>query len=87
MNISLKPEYEQFIQAQIQSGRYATVDEVIGAAFKLLEQKELDYTRWLEETRQKVAVGIEQINRGEVLDGEVVMAQLQEKLRKVNISR
>lgn len=82
MNISLKHEHEQFIQSQIETGRYENADEVISAAFKLLEEQERGYAIWLEETRKKVAVGLEQINRGEVLDAEVVMAQLQEKIRK-----
>jgi Arc/MetJ-type ribon-helix-helix transcriptional regulator len=36
MNIVLKPEQEQFVQKQLAQGQYATVDELIGAAFTLL---------------------------------------------------
>lgn len=82
MNIKLSPEHEQFIQAQITKGRYVNSDEVISQALRLLEEWEQGYEQWLEETRKKVAVGLAQIKRGEVIDGEVVMAQLQEKLRK-----
>ena len=81
MNIALKQEHQQFIQSQIEKGNYANADKVVSAAFKLLEEQERRY-EWLEETRKKVAVGIEQLNRGEKLDGEVVIAQLQAKLRK-----
>lgn len=82
MSISLKPEHEQFIQSQIEKGKYANADEVISEAFRLLEERERQYEQWLEETRKKVAIGIEQLDRGEGLDGEVVVAQLQEKFRK-----
>jgi antitoxin ParD1/3/4 len=82
MNIFLKPEHEQFIQAQIQSGKYASADEVISAAFQLLQEQEQRYTRWVEETRQKVEIGLEQVDRGEVLDATVVIGQLQERLRQ-----
>jgi antitoxin ParD1/3/4 len=82
MNISLKPEHEQFIQAQIASGKFANVDEVIDLAFKLLEKLDNEYIQWLEQTRQKVEVGLAQIERGEVIDGEVVIDRLREKLRK-----
>jgi antitoxin ParD1/3/4 len=68
MNIYLKPEHEQFIHSQIQSGRYTNADEVISEAFRLLEERE----RRLEELRQKIAVGTEQITRGQVTDGEIV---------------
>ncbi len=38
MNVSLTPELEQFIQSQIESGRYASSDELIIAGIKLLEE-------------------------------------------------
>jgi antitoxin ParD1/3/4 len=35
----------------------------------------------MEGTRKKVAVGLAQIDRGEVVSSDVVMARLQEKIR------
>jgi len=35
---------------------------------------------WFAETKKKVAVGIAQLNQGEGIDGEVVIARLREKL-------
>lgn len=77
MYIQIKPELEQFIQAQLASGRFASADEVINEAFKLLQERE----QRIEELRQKIAVGTEQIAKGQVTDGEVVFARLQEKIR------
>lgn len=79
MNISLKPEHEQFIKSQIQAGRYANAEEVMNEAFKLLQVRE----QRLEELRQKIGVGDEQIARGQVTDGEIVFAQIQEKINKI----
>jgi len=79
MDIALKLEYQQFIQSQIEKGNYANVDEVISAAFRLLEERE----RWLEELSQKIAVGTEQIARGQVTDGEIVFTRLQEKINNI----
>lgn len=79
MNIQLKPEHQQFIQAQMASGRFTNADDVIDEAFKLLEERE----RRLEELRQKIAVGTREIEQGRVTDGEVVFARLQEKIRKI----
>lgn len=70
MNIELKPEHEQFIQAQIASGKFTNADEVIDVAFHLLEKLNSEYVQWVQETRQKVDVAIAEIERGEVLDGE-----------------
>ncbi len=77
MNITLKPEIEQFIQAQLATGRFASAEDVINEAFKLLQERE----RRIEELRQKIAVGTEQISKGQVTDGEVVFARLQEKIQ------
>jgi antitoxin ParD1/3/4 len=82
MNIELKPEHEQFIQAKIASGKFTNADEVIDVAFHLLEKLNSEYVQWVEETRQKIDVAIAEIERGEVLDGETVVMQILEKFQK-----
>ncbi|MGJ5634107.1 type II toxin-antitoxin system ParD family antitoxin [Nostoc sp. CALU 1950] len=82
MNIQLKAEYEQFIQTQIATGRYENAEEVIVKALKLLEEWEKGYQEWEEETQKKIAVGLASIESGDVVNGEVVMARLSDKLRK-----
>jgi antitoxin ParD1/3/4 len=83
MKISLKPEQEQFIQSQISLGKYQTAEQVIDKALKLLEEqnRRSDEMR-LEELRDKIAVGTEQIAAGLVTDGEEVFASLSEKIRR-----
>ncbi|MFM7405225.1 MAG: type II toxin-antitoxin system ParD family antitoxin [Cuspidothrix sp.] len=80
MNISLQPEQEQLIQAKLQTGKYENAYQVIVAALQLLEERDKHYEQWLEETRKKVAVGIEQANMGQLTDGDVAFAKLREKL-------
>lgn len=87
MNITLNSEQQKFIQSQIQKGRYNDSQEVINKALELLEKQEQEYEQWLTETRQKVQVGIEQLERGEKIDGEVAIAQLQNKLKKMRSDR
>jgi antitoxin ParD1/3/4 len=82
MDVSLKPEQAEFIQAQITNGRYENPEEVIDRALSLLVEWEKSYDQWLQETRQKVDEGLSQLERGAVIDGEVVMTQLKEKIRK-----
>jgi antitoxin ParD1/3/4 len=82
MNIQLKPEEEQFIQTQIAGGKYDNPEAVISKALKLLREWEKGYQNWIEETRQKVEVTAEQLERGEGIEGEVVVERLREKLRK-----
>ncbi len=82
MNIQIKPELEQIIEAQIATGRYANPEDVISKALKLLLEWDKGYQNWVEETREKVDVAIEQLDRGEGINGEVVISQLRDKLRQ-----
>lgn len=83
MNIQIKPELEQIIQAQIATGRYTNPEDVISKALKLLLEWDKGYQNWVEETREKVDIAIEQLDRGEGINGEVVISQLRDKLRQV----
>lgn len=87
MTITLKPEHEQFIQAQVQAGKFTTAEEALDVALQLLANWSEGYTEWVEETRQKVDLAMAQIDRGEVLDGETVIAQLQAKLNQAREAR
>ncbi|MGF1673200.1 MAG: type II toxin-antitoxin system ParD family antitoxin [Rivularia sp. (in: cyanobacteria)] len=42
MYIQLKPEHEQFIQAQIASGKYQNPEEIIDIAFRLLKKLNIE---------------------------------------------
>ena len=82
MNIQIKPELEEIIAAQIATGRYTNPEDVISKALKLLLDWDKGYQNWVEETRKKVDVAIEQLDRGEGIDGDVVISQLRDKLRQ-----
>ncbi|MDY6783545.1 MAG: type II toxin-antitoxin system ParD family antitoxin [Cyanobacteriota bacterium] len=82
MNISLKPEQEQFIQSQVASGNFANQEEVIDTAFRLLKKLQGEYEQWLQETRNKIDIGIAELDRGEGLDGEAVLAEILEKFKQ-----
>lgn len=80
MDIILRPAQEQFVQAQIARGRYHNPDELINEAIQLLERREIQ----VEELRRAVAIGTEQIQRGQVSDGEAVFDQLQKKINRMS---
>jgi antitoxin ParD1/3/4 len=82
MNIQIKPETEELIQAYIDTGRFENIEDAVNEAFSLL----LDRERRLEELRGKIAVGTEQIKNGQVTDGEVVFARLQAKIKIVCVN-
>lgn len=76
MNVSLNPELEQFIHNQVESGKYKSTDAVIIAGIRLLEEQERIYQGRFEELKREILVGIEQLDRGERLDGREVIEQL-----------
>jgi antitoxin ParD1/3/4 len=81
MPIVLQPDQEQFIQAQLDTGRYGNAAEVIAEALRLLEKRN-HYDRWVEEVRCKIDVAAEQLDRGEGVDGETAIAALRAKLHQ-----
>lgn len=88
MNISLIPEHEKFIQSQLKNGTYHSPDEVIREALQLLEDRHrAEVEMRVEELRKKIAIGTEQIARGEVFDGEEVFRELEEEIRQAMESK
>jgi antitoxin ParD1/3/4 len=79
MALALTPELEQFIQNQVANGKYASADEVLIAGLKLLEEREHLYQGRFEELKREIMVGVEEADRGELIDGETVFHNLREK--------
>lgn len=81
MTIALKPEQEAFIQAQLATGRYTDAAAVIAEALQLLEKRNR-YNHWVEDVRAKIDIASAQLDRGEGVNGETVIAQLRAKLQE-----
>ncbi len=79
MNISLTPELESFVDSRVASGRYQSASEVVRAGLRLLEQDEMEREATRAEIQQKIAVGLEQARNGELLDGEAVFDELDQR--------
>ena len=79
MNVSLTEELEELVLRQVESGRYGSVSEVIRAGLRLLDREEALRERWLEETRAQVRDGIEQAERGRLVDGEEAVARAKKR--------
>jgi antitoxin ParD1/3/4 len=64
MNVSLAPHLESMVRHKVESGHYNTASEVVREALRLLEE----HDRRLEWLRTEIAIGDEQIARGELID-------------------
>ena len=63
MNVSLTPELEAMIRQQVDSGRYNNASEVVREALRLLDEHER-----VQHLRSLLAVGLEQAQRGELVE-------------------
>ena len=76
MKISLTSERQQWVEDKVQSGRYQSVSEVIEAGLRLLEERDRVYQNRLAELQAQIDVGIQQLDRGERVDGKAVIERL-----------
>ena len=73
MNTHLPPDLEQFVEAKVRSGRFASRDEVIAAGVRLLrQQEEAEDARVLEGIRQ----GLDDMRAGRGRPAEEVFAEI-----------
>jgi len=82
MSITLTLEQERLVQNLLATGKYRESGEVIQAALTLLEEYGAQYELWIDDTRSKVEVGIQELERGEGIELDVVMAKLRTKIER-----
>jgi antitoxin ParD1/3/4 len=64
MNVNLTPHFEAMIREKVESGRYNNASEVVREALRLLEAHD---RQQVEQLRAALAIGLEQIERGEAV--------------------
>jgi antitoxin ParD1/3/4 len=79
MNVSLTPELEKFVQEKVGSGRYTSASEVVREALRLLEKREerlREREQALKGFQAELDRRIAELDRGEGIPGEQVLAEL-----------
>jgi antitoxin ParD1/3/4 len=82
MSFALKPEHQQFIQQQIDLGRFESEEAVLEKALQLLSSQYLEYDAWVEDTRAKIDAAQLEIDRGEGIPLDEAMAQIRAQLHQ-----
>jgi antitoxin ParD1/3/4 len=82
INISLTPEFEKFVEAEVASGRYQSASEVFREGLRLLQDREEKRKAALDEVRKNVRQGLEAAERGELFEGEEVLREILGESRK-----
>jgi len=79
MNVSLTPELEKLVASKVQSGRYQSASEVIREGLRLLDDQDRLRAAQLDEVRRKIQTGLDELDRGEGVPGDQVLAELKQK--------
>lgn len=74
MNVTITPQLDAMIRQKVERGLYPTASDVVLAALRLMEERD----RGLQTLRAAVAVGVEQIERGETVP---YTSELMERLK------
>ena len=82
MNVNLTPELEALIQSKVSSGLYNNQSEVVREALRLLVEQDRLREAHNTKLRKALAKGIAQADRGELLEGPDVVAEVRKSLRK-----
>jgi antitoxin ParD1/3/4 len=86
MNITLNTRLENIIQQQILTGKYSSIHDVLEEALNLLEKRN-QYDQWAKDIGEKIDLAVEQLDRGEGIDGDIAMNQLRQHLEQIKLKQ
>ncbi len=78
MSFPLPPEFKRAVLDRVRSGQYESPEAVLAAMLELLEDAEAEYDSKLEALRRDVQLGFDELDRGQRLSREEVLARLRE---------
>ena len=76
MKVSLTPQLERRIAEKVESGLYASASEVVREGLRLLFETDALQDRQLTQLRADIQAGLDQAERGELLDGAASRARV-----------
>jgi antitoxin ParD1/3/4 len=77
-SVRLTPEQLRFVEEQVRAGLYQSPTEAVREGLRMLEERERFIAAHRDEIRSKIEEGAAAAERGELLDGESVFAELDE---------
>ena len=66
MEIKLAPEAERYVAEKVRSGRYASADEVIAEALRVLRNVEAEWPGADDDLRREIDMGLRDVEGGRV---------------------
>ena len=87
ISVSFTPQQAEFLDACVASGRYQSRSEVVREGLRLLEDRQQQRQAELEGARALIRQGADQLDRGEVVDGETFFGEWDEELDALQASQ
>jgi antitoxin ParD1/3/4 len=87
MNVNLGPTFDDFVAAMLKTGLYQSQSEILREGLRLLKEREDLKRLRLAGLRREIALGVEQADRGEFVDGPRTFARIREKGRTTKRAR
>ncbi len=80
MNVDLTPELEKLVEGKVESGQYNSASEVVRDALRLMESADELRGIQLQQIRDRIEKGLDDVADGRVVDGETFTTGLLEEL-------
>jgi antitoxin ParD1/3/4 len=79
MNVNLGPTFDEFVAEMLDTGLYQSQSEILREGLRLLKEREDLKKVRLAELRNQIALGVEQADRRNFMDGPRAFAKIREK--------
>ena len=79
MEISLSPDNEKFLQSQIASGIYNSINDAINGVINIAISRTTISQERIDEFNEAIEIGLNAYKNGEYVDGDSVIAELRKK--------
>ncbi len=87
ISVSFTPQQAKFLASCVASGRYQSTSEVVREGIRLLEDHQARLHAEVERARSLIQEGADQLDRGEVVDGETFFREWDEELEALETSQ
>jgi len=82
MNLPLPPALQQFIEQQINSGKYSSMDDILLAGLQALFEREQIYQGRFDELRSEILLAVQEAEQGQLLDVSTEISAIRQRLRE-----
>jgi antitoxin ParD1/3/4 len=83
MSITLTKTQELFIQTKLETGKYASAEELLEVALRLLDEYDRADRQWIDSVGVKIDAAVAMSEHTPPIDGETLITGILERFRQV----